>query len=58
MLAEWLMYVTVGDIDESVRRRLARGGRLVNGPRSMGPQKFCVIQDPAGAAVALMGPSG
>ncbi|GAA3933884.1 hypothetical protein GCM10023085_14000 [Actinomadura viridis] len=38
--------------------RLARcaelGGAVVSGPKGQGPGAYCVIQDPAGAVLALM----
>jgi predicted enzyme related to lactoylglutathione lyase len=49
----WLIYITVPDLDESVRRCLERGGKLVLPPKSMGQARYCVIQDPAGAAAGL-----
>lgn len=51
--AQWLVYVAVSDVDESARRCLSLGGRVVDGPRSLGPARFCIIQDPAGAVLAL-----
>ena len=53
--AQWLMYVNVEDIDSSIRRAVELGGHLVDGPRKMGRQDFCVIRDPAGAVAALIG---
>jgi len=55
MPAQWLMYVAVEDIDESIRRAVALGGEVVHGPREMGKSRFCVIQDPAGAVIGLIG---
>lgn len=52
---QWLMYVMVEDIDASVERCAALGGNVLDGPRMMGGYRFCVIQDPAGAVLALMG---
>lgn len=51
--AQWLIYVRVADIQESIRQCEALGGKVLDGPRSMGGQ-FCVIQDPAGAVMALV----
>ncbi|HTT25341.1 MAG TPA: VOC family protein [Thermoplasmata archaeon] len=58
--AQWLMYVTVADLERSVATATNLGGRVVDGPRSVGSGRLCVIQDPAGAVVALFqpGPSG
>jgi len=33
---------------------LSSGGKLIDGPRMMGKSRFCVIQDPAGAMIALI----
>lgn len=52
--AQWLIYITVADLDASVARCTALGGGVLAAPRDMGPNgRFCVIQDPAGAACAL-----
>jgi predicted enzyme related to lactoylglutathione lyase len=54
MPAQWLLYVSVEDIDESIRRAVELGGEVVNGPRAMGKSRFCVIRDPAGAVMGLI----
>jgi len=51
---QWLLYVSVEDIDSSIRRAVELGGHLIDGPRKMGNSRFCVIRDPAGAAIALI----
>jgi len=52
--AQWLIYIVVADLDASIARCVERGGKLVAGPKPMGPQaRFCVIQDSAGAVAAL-----
>ena len=53
----WLPYVRVADVDAAAARALARGGRIVAGPRAMGGSRFCVVEDPAGAKLALFGPA-
>jgi uncharacterized protein len=54
----WLLYITVADLEESLRQCEALGGQVRNGPRSLGPQgRFAVIADPAGAVVALFEPA-
>lgn len=53
---QWIVYISVADLDRAVRECQARGGRIVDGPRSMGEQRFCLIQDPAGAVAGLLGP--
>lgn len=52
---QWLMYVAVDDVEKSIQRCLELGGTLIHGPRTMGNSAFCVIQDPAGAVLGLMG---
>lgn len=54
--AAWLPYVRVGDVDAAAARAEARGGRILAGPRAMGGGRFCVIEDPAGARLALFDP--
>ncbi len=50
----WLVYITVADIDESIRRCTDSGGKIIEGPKDMGAQgRYCIIQDPAGAYAAL-----
>ena len=52
---QWLMYVQVADLDESICRCNAGAGTVLDGPRLMGAQRVCVIRDPAGAVLALAG---
>lgn len=51
---QWLMYVTVADVDASAQTCVERGGEVVVAPRAIGKSRFCVIKDPAGAVVALI----
>ena len=51
---QWLIYITVEDVEASLKKCVALGGKIVDGPRMMGKMKFCVIQDPAGAVAALI----
>ena len=54
---EWLIYIVVGDVDQSAAACVRLGGKVVVGPREMeGQGRFCVIRDPAGAAAALIAP--
>ena len=50
---QWLIYITLSDLEKSVARCRALGGKVVDGPRSMGESRLCVIQDPSGAVAAL-----
>src|SRR5258707_232579 len=55
---QWLMYITVKDVDTSAARCVQLGGKILAGPRSMGGQgRICVIEDPAGAVAALFSPA-
>ncbi|CAN5620296.1 hypothetical protein BH10BAC5_BH10BAC5_02710 [soil metagenome] len=51
---QWMMYISVEDIERSVMICLKKGGKIMDGPRKMGNMNFCVIQDPAGACCALV----
>ncbi len=53
---QWLVYIVVSDVPAAARRCQELGGQVLDGPRSMDGQRFCVIQDPAGAVAALVGP--
>ena len=58
MPAQWLMYITVADVDASVARCTERGGQVLVGPKDLpGYGRMCVIQDPAGAVAALFAPA-
>lgn len=51
---QWLVYVTVEDLDDSMAACKGHGGKVVFGPRdseTMG--RWCVVEDPAGAVMAL-----
>ena len=50
---QWLMYITVAHLDESLAQSESLGGKIISGPHSMGSDRYCIIADPAGAAVAL-----
>jgi uncharacterized protein len=55
---QWLIYITVEDLEKSMARCVERGGRILAGPKSMGGQgRYGVIQDPAGAVAALFAPA-
>lgn len=55
MPPQWLVYVVVEDVAASAERCASLGGQVIEGPRPMGAQSFCVVQDPAGAMLALIG---
>lgn len=52
--AQWLVYVRVADVAESAIACKARGGKVIEGPRRMGSSNVVVIEDPAGAVMALI----
>ena len=53
--AQWLIYIRVADVDASAERCRELGGTVLDGPREIGEERFCVIRDPAGAFAALIG---
>ena len=54
----WLIYITVADLDASMQACMDCGGIILRPIESMGNMgRFCVIQDPAGAACALFEPA-
>ena len=53
---QWLMYITVKDVDRSAARCKKLGGKVLVKPRPMAGGRFCVIRDPAGAVCALYRP--
>lgn len=52
--SQWLNYITVENLNASIEKCKALGGKIVEGPKAMGKIKFAIIQDPAGAYLALM----
>ena len=55
--AQWLIYITVDDLDRSLVRCVALGGQVLAGPNDLGEEaRYSVIQDPAGAVCALFQP--
>lgn len=51
---QWLVYVAVEDVNKSAETCKQIGGKVIDGPRKMGGKDFCIIQDPAGAILALI----
>jgi predicted enzyme related to lactoylglutathione lyase len=55
--AQWLVYITVADVDASIKTCEELGGHVLVEPRDLDSYgRFCVIQDPAGAVAALIAP--
>jgi predicted enzyme related to lactoylglutathione lyase len=56
--AQWLIYITVENVDKSAAQCLELGGKVLVEPKEMGGHgRYCVIQDPAGAVAALFEPA-
>ncbi|MFN3871843.1 MAG: VOC family protein [Ignavibacterium sp.] len=54
---QWLIYITVEDVDRSAQTCIELGGKLITEPKTIPSYgRFCVIQDPAGAVCALFKP--
>ena len=50
---QWLIYITVPDLDQSLAKVASAGGRVVVPPRDLGGARMAVVQDPAGAVAGL-----
>ncbi len=58
MPPQWMMYVTVANLEQSIARVGELGGKVIVPIRGYAGQgQFVVIQDPAGAVVALFEPA-
>lgn len=54
---QWLIYITVADVDKSSKTCIEQGGKILVEPRTIPNYgRYCVIQDPAGAVCALFKP--
>lgn len=53
---QWLIYITVEDVDAAAAKCKSLGGEIVVAPKPVGDGQFCVIRDPAGAICALYSP--
>lgn len=55
---QWLVYITVENVDQSAEKCRELGGKILAGPKGLGGHgRYCVIQDPAGAVAALFEPA-
>lgn len=50
---QWLIYITVADLDESLRQVKELGGSVIGEIRDYGASRYAPIRDPAGAACVL-----
>ena len=54
---QWMIYITVADLDQSLEDCRRLGGEVVHGPRDMGGHgRMGIIRDPAGAVTAIIEP--
>lgn len=51
--AQWLMYITVENLDASIAACKKMGGKLITKIKHMADGRYIVIQDPSGAVCAL-----
>lgn len=49
---QWIVYITVPNLEASIERALGNGGSVIDGPRD----GFCLLRDPAGAVFAAWQP--
>jgi predicted enzyme related to lactoylglutathione lyase len=51
---QWLLYIKVKNVEESLKNCTSLGGTIIDGPRMMGKNNFAIIKDPAGAILAII----
>jgi hypothetical protein len=52
--SQWMIYIIVENIEESIKRCKDLGGKIVLELKNMGDYgKYCIIQDPSNAVCAL-----
>jgi len=57
--AQWLIYITVADLERSLAAVETRGGAVVRPTKTLGGHgRFAVVRDPAGAVCALFEKAG
>jgi predicted enzyme related to lactoylglutathione lyase len=53
--AHWMAYIAVDDVDAAAKKVGELGGQVMYGPVEIPDVgRFCVIQDPTGAAISLI----
>jgi uncharacterized protein len=50
---QWLLYVYVENLDQSLEKCVNLGGKIIGTKRKMGESFYCLIQDPEGAHLML-----
>lgn len=53
MPAQWMIYITVADLETSLAAATSGGGTIVVAPRNAGGGSFAAVRDPAGAVFGL-----
>lgn len=54
---QWMMYITVANVNNSAEQVTKLGGKILIGPKNMGGYgRYCIIKDPAGAVCSLFEP--
>ena len=52
--AQWIIYITVANLDYSIASCKKLGGQVIAGPSDLtADSRYCIIKDPAGAVAAL-----
>jgi predicted enzyme related to lactoylglutathione lyase len=51
---QWIIYIKVHNLDESLAAARQKGGQVLVGPKPFGNARFCVLKDPAGAVFAVV----
>ena len=52
--SQWVIYITVEDLDKSIAKCVELGGEVAAEPREMGDQgRYCLIRDPSGVVSGL-----
>jgi hypothetical protein len=51
----WIPYFSVANVDDAVTKIKAHGGQLLTEIKSMGNDRYAMVQDPAGAVFAIYG---
>ncbi len=52
---QWIIYITVDNLDQSLKKCTELGGEIFDGPRSAGSGRIAIIRDPSGAVAGLYG---
>ncbi len=51
---QWMIYITVENLDQSISACKGNGGEIIVDPKKMDDKsRYCIIRDPSGAVAAL-----